>query len=186
MAATPSLKVTKSFTYRGSAHRWSNRYHFNGGLPANNAAWTTLADAVVTAEKAVFSNSVQIVQVDGYAAGSDVPIFTKTYTTNGTLVDGGAQKAPGDVAIMVRYATASKTPKNHPVYLFNYYHGVCISTAADLLLPAQATAFGTYAGAWVTPGFSDGTTSYVRAGPNGATATGFVVNGYLRHRDFPT
>jgi hypothetical protein len=180
------LKVTKSWTYRGTTRRYSNRYHFNGGTPADTAHWTTFSDAVVTAEKAVLSSSVQIVETTGYAAGSEVPVFTKTYSTNGTLSDGGASKAPGDAALLVRYATAARSSKNHPVYLFNYYHGICISAGGgDAILAVQGTAFSTYAGVWIGAGFSDGTTSYNRAGPNGATATGVLVEPYLTHRDLP-
>lgn len=185
MAATPSIKVTKSFTYRGVTRRFSNRYHFNGGTPADSAHWTTLSDAVVTAEKAIFGSAIQIVQTTGYAAGSDVPVFTKNYTTNGTLATSG-QQAPGDVAALVRYSTTARTTKNHPIYLFNYYHGAWVAAGGtDTLLAAQSSAMATYGGSWVSPGFSDGTNSYVRAGPNGATAVGVIVESYVTHRDLP-
>lgn len=185
MAATPSLRVVKSFTYRGVPKHFSNRYHFNGGVPANDSAWHTLMDAVTTAEKAIYDNTVQIIQAVGYAAGSEVPVSTKTYSLNGTAVWSGPSVVPGDVAGLIRYATAARSSKNHPVYLFNYYHGVVANGAnRDQLFTAQNTAFGVYAAAWLS-GFSDGSTSYVRAGPNGATATGYLVEAFLTHRDFP-
>ena len=84
MAATPSIKITKQFTYRGVARHFSNRYHFVGGTPADNAHWTTLSDAIVTAEKVIYTSVVTIVSTTGYAAGSEVPVFSKTYSTAGT------------------------------------------------------------------------------------------------------
>jgi len=187
IAATPSIRVIKSFTYRDVARQWSNRYHFNGGTPADNAHWTTLSDAIVTAEKAAHYSINTIVETIGYAAGSEVPVFSKTYSTAGTLAAGTDQFCPGDCAALVRYSTTARTSKNHPVYLFNYYHGVKWDTTegvVDELSPGEKTALGTYATAWIT-GFSDGAITAVRAGPNGATATGSLVEDFITHRDFP-
>lgn len=185
MAATPSLRVVKTMPYRGATVTWSNRYHFNGGTPADASHWTTFSDNVVTAEKAILPSNVTIVETVGYAAGSEVPVFSKVYSTAGTGAFATGTLMPGDVAAFVRYSTTARSTKNHPVYLANYYHGVLDATGlADTLNVAQKSAIQTYAASWIS-GFSDGTTTYNRAGPNGATATGVTVNPLLTHRDFP-
>lgn len=186
MAATPSVKVVKTITYRGVARKFSNRYHFNGGTPADTAHWNTLFDAITNIEKGIYPSFVEIVEAVGYAAGSDVPVASKTYAIAGALGAGAASRTPGDAAILLRYATTARTPKNHPVYLFNYFHGVMLNSISDGDTPwsSQVSAVTTFANDWMA-GFSDGTNTYVRAGPNGATAVGAEVEQYITHRDFP-
>lgn len=188
MATTPSIKIVKTFLYRGVSRNFSNRYHFNGGTPADSTHWTTLADLVVLREKVIYPNTTgfTISAAFGYAAGSDVPVFSKTYTQVGTGVFASIVNVPGDVAGLIRYGTTARTTKNHPVYLYNYYHNVYGDSSAtpDTLNGPQRTAMGTYAGQWIS-GMSDGTNNYVRSGPNGATATGSLVEPLLTHRDLP-
>jgi hypothetical protein len=77
--------------------------------------------------------------------------------------------------------------KNHPIYLFNYYHSVFVDTAAggqDTLEPNQHTVFTTFANKWLT-GFTDGTLQYKRCSPHGAGALTAFVENHVTHRDFP-
>jgi hypothetical protein len=188
VAATPSVRVVKSFLFKGGTRLYSNRYHFNGGTPADATHWHTLMDNIVNAEKAALYANSTIVECLGYAAGSDVPVATKVYSTAGTHTGTGGNEAPGECAALVRYSTAARTTKNHPIYLFNYYHNALLTTSGasgqDKLLASQATSFATYASSWIS-GFSDGTITAVRASPNGAAATGSIVEEWLTHRDFP-
>lgn len=185
-STTPSVKIEKSFSYRGSARVFSNRYHFNGGVPADNTHWNTLFDAIVAAEKSIYPTSVTIVKAVAYEAGSEMPVHDKTYSQAGTGNFTFGTKCPGDCAAVLRYATTARSSRNHPIYLFNYFHGVFYSTGAtpDTLDVDQADAISDYATLWIA-GFSDGTITAVRAGPHGATATSELVHTEVRHRDFP-
>ena len=128
MAPTPSVKITKSLSWRGAAKLWTNQYHLTNGAPSTTAQWNTLFDAIVAAEKLALFPATSIVQADGYAAGSAIPAATKTYTTPGTLTVAGYIQER-QVAALVRYTTTAKTKRNHPIYLFNYYHGVSADAA---------------------------------------------------------
>lgn len=170
---------------------FSNRYHFSGGTPSDATHWTTLSDAIVTAEKAIYmplaSKGAKIVATVGYDAGSEVPVFNKTYTTDGTgsFVSWGA--VPGDVAALIRYSTSDRSSKNHPIYLFNYYHAVGRETSgtADDFCLDQKSSFSTYAASWIT-GFSDGAVTHKRCRPSSTDlATGSLVEAMLTHRDLP-
>lgn len=187
VSATPSIKVVKSSPYKGGTRVWSNRYHFLGGTPADAGHWTTLANAILTAEKACTMTTTTLEECIGYDAGSDVPIFTGGTSVAGTYTFGGsAVRSPLEVCALVRFTTDQRTTKNHPIYLFNYMHCVAIDPAinTEALATSQQTAFNTYFSNWLS-GFSDGTNTYTRAGPNGAAALTRLVESEVTHRDFP-
>jgi hypothetical protein len=196
MAAQASITVVKDFLYRGSLEEWSNTYHFTNDAPTTQGRWQTFADAVIAAEKAAHISAVRIIRVTGHKAGVKPRDFFHDYLALGTQVAGTLAIAaandpnPGDVAAWVRWATDQFTTKGKPIFLRSYMHCVCsgnTQATCDTLQTTQKTAFETYATAWNT-GFSDGTTTHARSGPNGAVgltpvlASQFVTTRTLERR----
>lgn len=188
-----SVVITKRFTYRSAPREWSNRYHFEGTVPADGDAWETLVGHICDAEKLIYTPDVEIVRAEGYdvaGASSSSPhgdqVYTSLLAIPGTADYGTDDiKSPGDAAILIRWSTPARSANNHPVYLMNYLHGVRLgATGGDAIAGGQVTKCETYAGAWIT-GFTDGTGARARCGPRGAVATGFYVHPEVRHRDFP-
>lgn len=188
MAAEASIKISKTMPFKGGTRVYSNRYHFTAGAPVDATHWTTFAAAIIGGEKGMWDSDTTIVEATGYGPGSDVPVWSATYATVGTLSPGGTDAGtPGHTAGLVRYSTAARSSKNHPIYLFNYYHRPWINntlTAKDKLASDQVSTYNTFASAWVA-GISDGTVTHVRCSPNGAVATGVAIEEYVTHRDFP-
>lgn len=189
-----SIVIKKQGDYRGGTKQWTNRYHFEGDLPTDDAAWEAFSDLIVAAEKACYVSDLTIVEAVGYdssTASSSNPhgdaVWVKSYTTAGTLVPAGTDNAaPGDAAALVRYSTPARSSRNHPVYLMNYYHNAYSKTSdADALADDQKTELETYAAHWVS-GFACDGSPRERCGPHGAVATGYRVDPWIRHRDFPS
>jgi hypothetical protein len=186
MAATPSIRIIKEFTYRGSVRRFSNRYHFNGGTPGDPTEWGTLATNVIDSESTIFHPDVTIVGWQGMAAGSDVPVASDTVSVVGVASFANTYPAPGDCAYYLRWSTTARTTKNHPIYLGNFFHGARYDSTdpPDALTAGTIAALEAYGAAWVA-GFSDGVHTCVRAGPNGATGGTVHADAFVTHRDFP-
>jgi hypothetical protein len=125
------------------------------------------------------------VRTFGYAGGSEVAVFSKNYAQAGTATGMTGPPQASECVALGRWTTAKRSTKNHPVYLFSYWHGVYTVSlpSVDGLDTVQKGFMQTYMSAWVT-GFSDGAVTHKRSGPDETLATGGAPEIYVTHRDF--
>jgi hypothetical protein len=186
MASTPSIKILMSREYKGGTKTFSNRYHVTGPDWASSGQFSTFAGAVKDALKVALPAEITITGAVAYNAGSDLPVYSVTYSQAGTATLTSTNIPPLEVSALLRWTTTQRTSKNHPIYLFTYIRGARLSqsSAYEAIGSTQQSLLNTYATAWVT-GWSDGTQTRHRAGPNGAVAQAGACEDWATHRDFP-
>lgn len=170
MPDTPSIVITKSMLYRGVAEQWSNKYHFSGPTPANDAAWKALGQAIWAQEAGFLNATVSIVGITGYEAGVAAAKSTVLHADSNFFPTTGqaavGTQAPGDAAMWVRWATPARNSKGKPIYLRKYFHGFNVTPPDTIQATTKANAV-TYAGK-----MTDGTlpNGVKLCGPQGAVA----------------
>ena len=185
MSSPTRLVLTKQFTYEGVGREWTNGYYFIGTEPASFSEWSSFANDVIDLEKLILQNDVTIVKAQGYQVDDDFPSYSEAFSTVGTLSVSGASNAPRDCAAVVRLSTEARSTTNHPIYGYNYYHGVADYDSGSghppgWLYEPQRTAIKTYADAWIA-GIGD----MNRCTRGGHVCVSSFVDPWIRHRDFP-
>lgn len=158
MPDTPSITINKEITYRGLPEITGNTYHFSGTKPTTDAGWHDLALAIWNAERTFLDGTTKFVGYLGYDAGNPHAVSIKNYNEDGTTkptgaLSGLATKAPGDMAVWVRWTTPERTSRGKRIYLRKYFHevpyeedAVPSSTKALMLTYANKMIDGTLPG----------------------------------------
>lgn len=181
-----SVRIVKNVPYRGDTREWSNRYFWNQTALPSQSDRDAIVAALLVKEKPLCASRVHWLRAIWYAAGSDVPVYEQTLTGSGTMSEAGTDETPGDCATLIRFSTTQRTSKNHPIYLFKYYHDAHIANGGDpdSVVTVQHQNLDAM-GQLLVDGISQGGTTYKLAGPYGAVAQGYVASTKITHRDFP-
>ncbi len=158
MAASGSILIVKKFVYRDNlAEEWSNRYYFNGTVPADAAAWNTFFTSVATQEKTCYTSNCRIIRAYGYGADPTAAVWSKDLlyggdtSIPGTLsAEASSERLPGDAAVVGTATTAALNTKGRPIFLRKYFHDARnhSPSAPDQVDANQLAAITTYMGKW--------------------------------------
>lgn len=161
-----SLRIDKSFTYRGVAEKWSNKYHLSGANPADAVEWKAILDALVGLEKHLYSSATTVVYAAGYLGTSPVAVYTRDYTVSpdspvaGDLTVGTQIPLPGDAAFWVRWHMGQLNSRGKKIYARKYFHDAYRgATGADKdslgsTQKTNATTFSTAVNGFTVAGYS--------------------------------
>lgn len=169
---------------RGGVQDWSTSFHLDTAVP-DLTTFEDLAD-ILAGWNDMWYPEVELVGIDYYPAGTNVATHTKAYSVAGSGTPGTTQKATSDSVALVRWSTTQRSSKNHPIYLYNYIHGVRkdLDADGDVLQSGQRSRIASRMGQLVS-GVTANSVTFHRAGPNGAVAQDVQVEEYITHRDFP-
>lgn len=185
-ATTASIKWVFQTAYRGGTKDWSTKLHLTGGDWQDQTHYDALSDAIWGDWISAIYPQTTLVETVGYNPGSDLPVFTKSYSAVGTATVPGTSELPLEVCALLRFTTDQRSTKNHPIYLFNYIHDAYAGSGStkETVQSGMKGHWDTRAAALVA-GYSDGTLTRHRAGPRGAVAQSGACETFLTHRDFP-
>lgn len=185
MPTRVGAKLRFTSPYRGGVKEWSQLWHFTG------ADWTlttfnNLTDALIAQLQGLLPPDTTIVGRVGYNPGSSVPVFDEGLALAGTSTATGSDRAPLEACALVRFGTTARSIKNHPIYLFKWFHAVYVvdpANAEKLLTGLRSNMQSNMT--TILAGLSDGTTTRDYCGPFGAVAQDRLVEEYVHMREFP-
>lgn len=186
MPDTPSIVLVKSMSYRDKYEEFSNRYHFSGPTPADDAAWSTLALDIFAKEGLALTHDVHLVRAYGYKAGTEHSIAQIDYAAPGPPPAGGFAPAlaenlqAGDAAATIRWETGELNSRGKKIYCRKYFHVVYRKAATtDMLDEVQAAFFLSFAEKMIDGSLPNGV-KY--CGPQGAVLSNPYVDPWLTTR----
>lgn len=185
-----SVTLIKKMSYRGNPNEeWSNKYFLTGGVPASDAEWLALVNALKAQERTCYSLNMTIVRAYGYNSDElnadsvyQRDMVAATETVVGTLSSTGGQLTQAESAAWVRWKT-SRMSRGKPIYLRKYFHGIyAASSTTDTLSPATVTALQAFGAKMRDGTFLDGRTVRAR-NQTGETFLGHSISTYLTTRE---
>lgn len=186
-ATRVGIKLVFSFSWRGDTKVWSQKYHFTGPTEwETEAQFNTFVAALWDSVKESLPARVTCVEAVGYDADSDMPVHTLAIGEAGEYANTDNPQAPGEACMLWRFTTDARTSKNHPIYLFKWWHGMQTNgaTSPDTLRSGIASTAAGPIGDLVD-GISDGDNTRHYCGPNGAVALDGECEALLHMREFP-
>jgi hypothetical protein len=170
MAAMPSIKWRLQIPREGGTKDWSTKMHFNGGFPANLSAATDLIVNMMADFKQGLREDVQVVDAVFYEDDTSPSVFTVPVATFGEILKSAGDPQAAIICALISWTTDARNSRGGPIYLRNFLHGaVCLGTDLEQLLALQKSKLQAFAGQFDDSGagYSDGTNTYHRAGPDG-------------------
>lgn len=190
MPDTCSMTVVKTMTYKSQDEEWSNTYHFDT-QPESYAEWVALAEAVTTAERAIYAPDVKVSRAYFYEAGNNSSVSQKVWGigigqglagTATSLVGGGAgTKLPGDCTIWLRaYIGKNGTGRNK--YVRKYFHGAYSAVGnPDVPSNFQRLEIGAFGDKMIDGTLPKGAKW---CGPQGQSANNIKVDTFIGYHQF--
>jgi hypothetical protein len=150
--AKPAIVIVQSFMYRGAPEEFSNKYHFLGPAPGDDASWKALADSLIAQLRVFNSASIKYVRAYGYTDGDNPSVWGHDYEQPGPPPVGSmtppsdGDPVAGDQAAFIKWPTTKRNSRGKIVYARKYFHGIAgHSTNADEVNSSQKIFMDSFA-----------------------------------------